>query len=161
MKSIDKDKILEICLTKIDEEFTCNNICQILRENSDFDIQKIEIEEFIKDLDKNYKDKYAKTLITEKKIHLTTDLRTRKFLENGGFKKIEENEISFKNKNDKKENFEFQLTKWKYYTFWPLFFIALLGGIYGTYDFFKTKNLELRLENIEKALKIEDTKTNK
>ena len=27
------------------------------------------------------------------------------------------------------------MTKWKYYTFWPLFVIAIFGGGYSLYDF--------------------------
>ena len=50
------------------------------------------------------------------------------------FKNLEEDEKR-KQKQIKKENTEYTLTKWKYYTFWPLFVIAIFGGGYSLYDF--------------------------
>ena len=63
---------------------------------------------------------------------------TKRHKNDGGFypvfKKLEEDEKR-KQKQIKKENTEYTLTKWKYYTFWPLFVIAIFGGGYSLYDF--------------------------
>lgn len=40
-----------------------------------------------------------------------------------------------KNKKEQKDKFEFHVSKWKYYTFWCLFGLAIFGGGYSTYDF--------------------------
>ena len=65
---------------------------------------------------------------------------TKRHKNDGGFypvfKKLEEEEKR-KQKQIQKEDTDHTLTKWKYYTFWPLLVIAVLGGGYTTYDFIK------------------------
>jgi len=38
-------------------------------------------------------------------------------------------------KKERKEHLDFQISKWKYKTFWWLFFLAIFGGGYSAYDF--------------------------
>ena len=40
-----------------------------------------------------------------------------------------------KNKKEQKDKFEFHVSKWKYYTFWWFFGLAIFGGGYSAYDF--------------------------
>ena len=70
------------------------------------------------------------------------------------FKKLEEDEKR-KQKQIKKENTEYTLTKWKYYTFWPLFVIAIFGGGYSLYDFTE------RLTKAKDSQQVQSTKGEK
>lgn len=36
-----------------------------------------------------------------------------------------------------KEYYSFQTSKWKYYTFWPVFIFGLIGGIYASFQIIK------------------------
>jgi len=69
------------------------------------------------------------------------------FLKKGGFQKIE-NEEKIKNRKD---TFDFKVSKFKYYTFWWFFTFALIGFGLSIYNFANS----LRSE---KSTKVKDTK---
>ena len=93
-------------------------------------------------------------------IDLGTTIRVNKntsnFVCQGGFKNaytelLDEIEHSLVIK--RKERNESMLARWQVITFWPLFFIAILGGVYSCYDYFvKSKNTEERFLKIEGKL---------
>ncbi|WP_298902638.1 hypothetical protein [uncultured Psychroserpens sp.] len=58
------------------------------------------------------------------------------FLEKGGFEKIEKKE----KRKEQKEKFDFNISKWKYHTFWWFFALAIFGGGYSAYDFINGLN---------------------
>ena len=58
-------------------------------------------------------------------------------------------------KNDKKDAYDYINAKWKSWTFWPLLFLAALGGIYSGVDFFTEKlnpKSNPKIEQIESEL---------
>ncbi len=52
-----------------------------------------------------------------------------------GFVKTKEQTIL----NHRKSLIDFKISKFKYYTFWPVFIFGLLGFIFGLYNFFNEK----------------------
>ena len=65
---------------------------------------------------------------------------TEKFINQGGFRKLAETEEIERRRNQLKNNFDFQVSKFKYYLFWPLFLFAVLGGIYNGCEIIKNIN---------------------
>ena len=85
--------------------------------------------------------------------------KTAFFVEQGGFKNLYEKQQKDNKYNEivrSKERYEGKLYKWQYYTFWPLFAIAVLGGIYAANDFKNSQaNEETIKKNSESILKME------
>jgi hypothetical protein len=90
---------------------------------------------------------------------------TKRHKIDGGFYPIFKNlndEAKQKQKQIKKENTEYTLTKWKYYTFWPLFIIALFGGGYSIYDFkerLTTKANSQQVQSTKEQTELEQSKS--
>jgi len=87
--------------------------------------------------------------------YATKVLFAKPFLKKGGFEKIEQEEGIQK----RKYNFDFKLSKFKYYTFWPIFIFAFIGFGLSLYNFInnlspseKTKQQEQRIEKMESEL---------
>lgn len=55
----------------------------------------------------------------------------------GGWLKHLERERIKTIRADRKDVFDFMLSKFKYYTFWPIFIMGIFGGVYSGYDFIK------------------------
>ena len=76
----------------------------------------------------------------------------------GWIKHLERERIKTK-LSDRKERYDFNLSKWKHNTFVPLFLVAIFGGLYSGYDFIynlsslKEQQLqEQRLQHMEAEL---------
>ncbi|TDD96145.1 hypothetical protein [Flavobacterium cellulosilyticum] len=77
------------------------------------------------------------------------------FLKNGGFEKIEAEEIQ----KNRKDIIDFKISNFKYYTFWPLFLFAFVGFGFSVSNFISnrknqenTKLKEQRIEQMELEL---------
>ena len=70
------------------------------------------------------------------------------FLKKGGFEKIEHKE----KRQNRKDFLDFNVSKFKYYTFWPLFFIAIVGFSLSVYNFTKSRENEKNTENKHKKI---------
>lgn len=81
---------------------------------------------------------------------------TSNFVGQGGFKNAYDElleEIKHSLVIKRKERNESKLARWQVIAFWPLFVIAILGGVYSSYDYFvKSKNTEERFSKIEGEL---------
>lgn len=58
---------------------------------------------------------------------------------NGGWIKYLNRQKEKTERIDKKARYDFQTSKWKAKTFWPLLIFGALGGLYGTIDFITGK----------------------
>lgn len=87
---------------------------------------------------------------------ISVNKNTSNFVGQGGFKNTYNElleEIEHSQVIKRKERNESRLARWQVITFWPLFAIAILGGIYSGYDYFvKSKNIEDRFLKIEGGL---------
>ena len=79
------------------------------------------------------------------------------FLKKGGFEKLEKEEI----KQNIKNTFDFNVSKFQYYTFWPIFIFAFIGFGFSVSNFIKDqknqKNTEIQKQRIDK-MELELTK---
>jgi len=119
LRKKDKDNLLQLCSDK----FGIENYSQFSGS-----ITKL--------LDKGIISPVDDSLLNRDYHKLTT--QGRRVIDLGGWKKfleqekIKESEEAFKiQKETEKLNYETKLSKWQVKTFWPLFIIALIGGICG------------------------------
>jgi hypothetical protein len=68
-------------------------------------------------------------------------------LQSGGWKDYNKNKKQQKEKDDKKEHYELQNIKFKYYSFWPVLVLSLIGGVYSIIQIAKS----LKEENKNKT----------
>lgn len=90
-----------------------------------------EIEYLVKQIEESEHNP-AKIKIGRWEIYFLDTSDIKGFLKNGGFEKIEKKE----KRKEEKEKIDFRVSKFKYYTFWPLFGIAILSAFYSGYRFF-------------------------
>lgn len=135
MKSIDEELIIDEIIIALDKKER-DNLLQ-------FCSDKFGIENYsqfngiiTRLLDKGLISPVDNSLLN-KNFHKLTS-QGRKVIELGGWikfieqAKIKESEETFKiQKETEKLNYETKLAKWQVKTFWPLFLLALLGGICG------------------------------
>lgn len=99
---------------------------------------------------------YLETPHINTDIFLPTELG-KLVLQEGGWKNYTKTKNQQKNKYAKKEHYELQNIKFKYYSFWPMLILSLIGGIYSIIQITKS----LQEENISKTKsKTEQTKLN-
>ena len=76
----------------------------------------------------------------------------------GGWLKYLEYEKHKTKQVEKKSFFDFEVSKFKYYTFWWFFGISIIGSGLSLYNFINTpseiKQQELRIDKMEKKLKV-------
>ena len=85
---------------------------------------------------------------------------TVRFLSGGGFKemqkrdtvRIQEDEKKLK-REDEKSELDLKLAKWQVKTFWPIFFIALIGGGFSIYNFIISLSPSTEMEIMQKDFK--------
>jgi hypothetical protein len=84
--------------------------------------------------------------------YVTKIIFAKPFLDRGGFEKIEAKEQI----QNRKDLYDFKVSKFKYYTFWPLFVIAIIGFILSLYNFTNSQENEKTTKNKDpKALQKE------
>lgn len=59
-------------------------------------------------------------------------------LQLGGWENYNKEKDKKKRISDKKEHYEFQMAKLKYYTFWPALFLGSIGGVYSIMEIIKS-----------------------
>lgn len=109
----------------------------------------------------NAKDTLVDFMKIEKLIDMPNDhmLNLTKFgyeiQRKGGWNKHINREKAKVIKDDKKAEYDFNTSKWKSKTFWPLIIFGALGGIYGAIDFITEKinpKIETKTKKIESEL---------
>ncbi|PZX09547.1 hypothetical protein LX69_03555 [Breznakibacter xylanolyticus] len=132
-ESIILDGISKFILEKgIFSEFDCPIEGVNLRKVSDYSfyLQIISNENF-----------FSKSVISHNGFEVRPiESKLKEFLENGGFSKMYVEQARIKRRNEQREDLSLRLTKFKIWTFWPLFVIAIFGGIYSGIDFFNKKS---------------------
>ena len=72
----------------------------------------------------------------------------------GGWKEYNIKQLKIKHRNELKVEYDFILSKWKVKTFWPLFIIAILGGLYSLYDvIIKTPSISKDVQELQQTIK--------
>lgn len=93
-------------------------------------------------------------------ICVTEIMFAKPFLKNGGFQRLEHKE----KKQNRKEDYDFIVSKFKYYTFWWFFAFAFFGFGLSVYNFIKDrengKDAEIENKNkVQKELVIKKAQT--
>jgi len=79
-------------------------------------------------------------------------------LQSGGWKEYKDSKRKQKEKTEKKDHYELQMSKLRYYTFWPVLFLGSIGGVYSIIQI--TKSLtEEKKEKIEKVKELSKEKS--
>ena len=117
--------------------------------------------EFLIEKMKNTTDKVADITISVHSCIITATGISKRFLEQGGFTKIEKHNLELKQKESERETIELEksvidlkLKRWQLKTFWWIFGFAIIGSGLSVYNFINSlstpKNEEQREQKIEK-----------
>ena len=135
-KAIAKDKILKFLIDISPKDTDYREIKHSVLSNYDSEIIISLIEELIE----------SDNIIIHKSIGntniISANSTTKIFLNNGGYKEVEIKKQDLITQQQTKDDIEFKklkddahLSRLKVKTFWPLFGLALFGGLYSLQDF--------------------------
>ena len=155
-----KDLILEYAV-KVGRDVTSHKIHKEVLPDCSID----EVEFLIEKM-KNTNDKVADITISVHSCIITATGISKRFLEQGGFTKIEKGNLELKQKESERETIELEksiidlkLKKWQLKTFWWIFGFAIIGSGLSVYNFInnlsppkKEKQLEQKIEKMELEL---------
>jgi len=114
----------------------------------------VDIEFILKEIE-NHKPELIKMYFGSTTSYVTKVLFAKPFLDRGGFEKIELKE----SRQNRKDFLDFNVSKFKFYTFWPIFIFAFVGFWFSVSNFVNNrknqesaKGQEQRIEQMELEL---------
>ena len=140
---------------ELDNELV-EEIFNVLLTKGDFYVELYKYSEYKKNLTILKSLGYLETPHINTDIYLPTELG-KSVLQSGGWINYNKIKNQQKEKDEKKEHYELQNIKFKYYSFWPVFVMSLFGGFYSIFQI----TISLKEENKSKTKpKTEKTKSN-
>ena len=98
----------------------------------------------------NHETELIKMYFGSSTSYVTKVTFAKPFLDRGGFERIENKQ----NRQNRKDFLDFNVSKFKYYTFWPIFIFAFVGFGFSVYNFMNSRenleNTKLQKERIDK-----------